>query len=50
MKDNNVKFLEKKGYVSKVDATEHIRLWYGNLEGVTLIFKNDRWFIVQSAA
>ena len=48
MNESKFIFLEKRGYVEKVDATEHIRLWYSGRKGVTLLLKNERWFIVQA--
>lgn len=44
---NEFKFLETKGYLEESDAREHIRLWYAEVPGVTMIQKNNRWFIVQ---
>lgn len=39
--------IEAKGYESKTEAYEHIRLWYSGLNGVTTYYDYGLWYIVQ---
>ena len=42
--------VELRGYESKTEAYEHIRLWYSTLKGVTTYYDDGLWYIVQSNA
>ena len=44
----NYSLLETEGYTNKIEAYEHIRLWYSHLSGVTVYHDNGKWYIVQS--
>ena len=39
--------IEAKGYESKTEAYEHIRLWYSGWNGVTTYYDYGLWYIVQ---
>lgn len=42
--------LENRGYQSKTEAYEQIKIWYSHMNGVTTYFDNGLWYIVQSKA
>ena len=46
----NYILLEARGYASKREAHDHIRIWYGHMKGVTTYYDNGKWYIVQSKA